>query len=128
MIVSHYDRPWSGRAKRERCRPHSLKHLSRYQRAAAGLVVKVLGLIKSAASNHRMLVGIRRRICMKLSIISFLCCGRASSINSLKGSLVPSSLFSPAMRGCLGMRDLFSSRETSSRPNSLYSDLVGDMH
>ena len=73
-------------------------------------------------------VGSRRRICAKLSIISFLCCVRASSINSLKGSPVPSSFFSPAMGGRLGVRELLSSRETSSRPNSLYSDLVGDMH
>jgi hypothetical protein len=73
-------------------------------------------------------VGSRRRICAKLSIISFLCCVRDSSSNILKGSHVPSSFFSPAMRGLLGMREIFSSRETSSRPNSLYPDLVGDMH
>ena len=73
-------------------------------------------------------VGSRRRICAKLSIISFLYCVRDSSINSLKGSPVPSYLFSPAMRGCLGVWEIFSSRETSSRPNSLYPNLVRDMH
>jgi hypothetical protein len=44
------------------------------------------------------LVGSRRRICVKLSIISFLCCMRIPQSNSLKGSPVPSYLFSPAMR------------------------------
>jgi hypothetical protein len=48
-------------------------------------------------------VGSRRRICAKISIISFLCCMRASSINNFKGSLVPSSFFSSSMRGHLGM-------------------------
>jgi len=33
-----------------------------------------------------------------------------------------------AMRGHLGVREILSSNETSSRPNSLYPDLVGDMH
>jgi hypothetical protein len=73
-------------------------------------------------------IGSRRRICVKLSIISFLCYVRDSSINSLKGCHVPSYLFYPTMRGHLGVRELFSSREISPRPNSLYSDLVGDMH
>jgi hypothetical protein len=73
-------------------------------------------------------VGSLQRICVKLSIILFLCCVRDSSINSLKGSPVPSSFFSPTMRCLLSVRDLFSSRETISRPNSLYSNLVGDMH
>ena len=73
-------------------------------------------------------VGSRRRICAKLSIISFLYCVWVSSRNILKGSPVPSSFFSPAMRGRLGVWDLFSSRERSSRPNYLYFDLVGDMH
>ena len=40
----------------------------------------------------------------------------------------PIIFFSLAMRGLLGMQEIFSSRETSSRPNSLYYDLVGDMH
>jgi hypothetical protein len=69
-----------------------------------------------------------RRICAKLSIILFLCCVRASSSNILKGYLVPSSFFSPATRGRSGVRELWSSRETSLRPNSLYSYFVGDMH
>jgi hypothetical protein len=73
-------------------------------------------------------IGSHRRICTKLSIISFLYCVRASSINNLKGSLVLSSFFSPTMGGHLGVQELLSSRETSSRPNSLYSDLVGDMN
>jgi hypothetical protein len=55
LIVSHYDRPWGGRAEKERRPPHSLKHLCRSQRVVAGLVVKVLGMSTSIASNHRML-------------------------------------------------------------------------
>ena len=73
-------------------------------------------------------VGSHQRICVKISIISFLCCVRDSSRNILKGSLVLSSFFSPSMEIFLGVREQFSSRETSSRPNSLYPDLVGDMH
>jgi len=73
-------------------------------------------------------VGSCRRICEKLSIILFLYCMRSSSINRLKGSPILSSFFSPSMRDRLGVREIFSSRETSSRPKSLYSDLVGDMH
>jgi hypothetical protein len=73
-------------------------------------------------------VGSCQRICTKLSIISFLCCMRDSSINIFKGSHLPSSFFSPTMRGRLGVREILSSRETSSRPMSLYSNLVGEMH
>jgi hypothetical protein len=73
-------------------------------------------------------VGSRQRICVKLSIISFLCCVRDSSSNILKGPLVPSYLFSPTMRGRFGVRDIFYSIETISRRNSLYPDLIGDMH
>jgi hypothetical protein len=73
-------------------------------------------------------VGSRRRICANISIISFLCCMRDSSSNILKGSPVPSSFFSSSMRARLCVREIFSSRETSSRPNYLYPDLVGDMH
>jgi hypothetical protein len=52
-------------------------------------------------------VGIHRRICAKLSIISFLCHVRASSRNILKGSPAPSYLFSSPMGFCrLGMTDL----------------------
>jgi hypothetical protein len=69
-----------------------------------------------------------RRICTKLSIIAFLCCVRDYSRIILKGSHVSSYFFSPTMRVRLGMREIWSSRETSSRPNSLYSELIGDMH
>jgi hypothetical protein len=44
-------------------------------------------------------MGNRRRICMKFSVISFLCCVRASSSNILIGSPAPSSFFSSPM-GC----------------------------
>jgi hypothetical protein len=74
------------------------------------------------------LFGSHRRICEKLSIISFLYRSRASSSNILKGYHVPSYLFFPAMDGFLGMLEHFSSRETISRPDSLYLDRVGDMH
>jgi hypothetical protein len=73
-------------------------------------------------------VGSHRRIYAKLSIISFFFCARDSSNNNLKGHAIPSYLFSPSMEGILGMREIVSSIETSSRPNSLYLDLVGDMH
>jgi hypothetical protein len=72
-------------------------------------------------------VGSRRRICTKLSIILFLCCMRYYLSNILKGSLVLPYLFSPSMRGILGMRYLLASRETSSRPNYLYPYLIRDM-
>ena len=73
-------------------------------------------------------VGSHQRIYSKLSIISFLCRARASSSNILMGSPAPSSIFSSAMRGGLVRRGRPSSSWTSSRPNSLYPDLVGDMH
>jgi hypothetical protein len=52
-------------------------------------------------------VGSHRRICAKLSIISFLCCVRDSLSNILTGYPVPSSLFSLSMRGYLGMQEFF---------------------
>jgi hypothetical protein len=54
--MSHYDSPRGGRAERERRPPHSLKHLSQSQRVVVGLIVRVLGLSTSAASNRRTLV------------------------------------------------------------------------
>jgi hypothetical protein len=74
------------------------------------------------------LVGSHRRICAKLSIISFLCRSRDSSRNILKGFHVPSYLFLCHGRFLRYAMRRFSSRETSSRPNSLYPDRVGDMH
>jgi hypothetical protein len=62
------------------------------------------------------------------AIISSLCHVRACSSNRLIGSSAPSFLFSSAIEGFLGVRERFSSRETSSRPNLIYSDLIGDMH
>jgi hypothetical protein len=56
------------------------------------------------------LVGSRRRICAKLSIISFLCRSRDSSSNILKGSRVLSYLFLPAMDNFLGMQEQLTSR------------------
>ena len=96
-------------------------------------ISKLTYTLKGVASLDRLLVqdalavaSIRRRIWVKLSIISFLCRSRASSSSDLIGSLAPSFLFSFAMGGSLGRREWLS--ETSSRLNSLYPDLVGDMH
>jgi hypothetical protein len=44
------------------------------------------------------------------------------------GSSAPSFLFSSTMGGRLGWKEWLSSRETSSIPNSLYPELIGDMH
>jgi hypothetical protein len=73
-------------------------------------------------------VGNDQRICAKLSNISFLCRARASSSNILKGSHVPSSLFSSPMSCCRAWHGRFCKDSTSSSPNSLYPNLVGDMH
>jgi hypothetical protein len=54
--VSHYDRPQVAVLSENECPQHSLKHLSRSQRDVAGLVVKVLKMSTSTASNHRMLI------------------------------------------------------------------------
>jgi len=43
-------------------------------------------------------------------------------------SSAPSFFFSSAMGGFLGEQERLSFRETISRPNFLYSDLIGDMH
>jgi hypothetical protein len=64
----------------------------------------------------------------KFSIISSLCRVRAFSSNKFIGSYALSFFFSSAMEGFLGMQERLSSRDTSSRPNFLHSDLVGDMH
>jgi hypothetical protein len=73
-------------------------------------------------------VGSRRRICVKLSIISFLCHARASSSNILIGSPAPSSFFSSPMGCCRARRDRSCNGSIGSSPNFLYPDLVGDMH
>ena len=80
--------------------------------------------------NEDAPVAINRNLRMwkKFSIISSLCRVRACSSNRLIGSSSSSILFSSAIEGFLGVRERLSSRETSSRPNLLYSDLVGDMH
>ena len=53
---------------------------------------------------------------------------RACSSNRLIEYYAPSFFFSFAMEGLLGIWERLSSRETSSIPNLLYLDLVGDMH
>jgi hypothetical protein len=73
-------------------------------------------------------VGIHRRICAKLSMISFLCCMRDSSRKILIRSPSPSSLFSSPM-GCFrSRRNRSCNGSIGSSPNFLYLDLVGDMH
>jgi hypothetical protein len=73
-------------------------------------------------------IGMQFRIWEKLSIISSLYRVRACSSNILIKLPSLSFLFSFSMEGFLGVREIFSSRETSSRPNLLYLDLVRDMH
>jgi hypothetical protein len=74
------------------------------------------------------LVGSRRSICGKFSIISFLCRARASSSNILIGYPAPSSFFASPMGCCQARRDRSGNGLISSSPNFLYLDLVGDMH
>jgi hypothetical protein len=73
-------------------------------------------------------VGNHRRICIKLSIISFLYHVRDSSRNILNGYPAPLSLFFSSM----GDRRVWQGRSCKgsigSSPNCLYPDLVGDMH
>jgi hypothetical protein len=64
----------------------------------------------------------------KISIISSLCHVRAFSSNRLIELSPLSFLFSSAIDGVLGVREILYSRETSLRPNLLYLDLVEDMH
>jgi hypothetical protein len=73
-------------------------------------------------------VGSCRRICAKLSIISFLCRVRASSSNILIGSPAPSSFFSSPMGFCRAWRDRSCNGSIGSSHNFLYPNLVGDMH
>jgi hypothetical protein len=73
-------------------------------------------------------MGNRRRICVKLSIISFLCHVRDSSSNILIGSPAPSYLFFSPMGCCRARRSRSSNGSIGSSPNFLYPDLVGDMH
>ena len=49
------------------------------------------------------------------------------SSNIFEGSPTPSSLFSSTMGGLLGLQGSSCKGSTSSSPNSLYPDLVGDM-
>ena len=58
----------------------------------------------------------------------FLYCAMDFASNNLMGSSSPPFLFSSTMGSILGWREKLSSRETSLRPNSLYLDLIGDMH
>jgi hypothetical protein len=74
------------------------------------------------------LVGSRRRIYAKLSIILFLFRTRASSRNILIGSPSPSSFVSSPMGCCQARRDRSGNGSIGSRPNFLYPDLIGDMH
>jgi hypothetical protein len=57
-----------------------------------------------------LIVGSHRRICTKISIISFLYWD--SLRNIWKGPPVPFHLFYSTMEGHFGVRELFSSRET----------------
>jgi hypothetical protein len=73
-------------------------------------------------------VGSHRRICVKLSIILFLCHARDSFNNILIASLGPSSLFSSPMGCYRARRDQNCNGSIGSSPNFLYPDLVKDMH
>jgi hypothetical protein len=73
-------------------------------------------------------MGSRRRICAKLSIISFLCHMRDSSANILIGSPTPSSFFSSLMGFCQARRSRSCNGLIGLSSNFLYPDLVGDMH
>jgi hypothetical protein len=73
-------------------------------------------------------VGSHRRICIKLSIILFLCHARASSSNILKGLFSPSSFFSSPMGFYRARRNRSCNDSIGSSPNFLYPDLVRDMH
>ena len=74
------------------------------------------------------LVGNRRRIYAKLSIISFLCHARDSSSNILIGYPTPSYLFLAPMGCCWARHDRSHNGSIGSSPNIFYPDLVRDMH
>ena len=74
------------------------------------------------------LVGSRRRICAKLSIILFLCCARDSSSNNLKGHTAPLTFLSSPKSCCQDRCNRSCKGSTGSISNFLYPDLVGDMH
>jgi len=82
---------------------------------------KLLDEDASPTNTHR---GIRK----KLSIISFLFHSRDSSRNSLKGYIYPPSLFYSTIKGHQGWKGQPCKGLASSSPNSLYFDLLGDMH
>jgi hypothetical protein len=69
-----------------------------------------------------------RRICVKLSIISFLFHARDSSRKILIGSPAPSYLFLCPMGCCWVEHKRSGNGSISLIPNFLYPDLVGDMH
>jgi hypothetical protein len=73
-------------------------------------------------------MGSRRRINENLSIIFFLCHARASLSKILKGYSIPSSLFLFTMGFFWAWHDRYGKGLTSSSPNFLYPNLVGDMH
>ena len=75
----------------------------------------------SPVSNHQ-------RICMKLSIISFLCHARTSLSNILIGYPAPSCLFLSPMGCCRVQHGRSSNESIGSSPNFFYPNLVGDMH
>jgi hypothetical protein len=74
------------------------------------------------------LVGSHRRICMKLSIISFFCRVRDSSSNILIGSPSPSSFFSSPMGCCRARCDRYYNGSFGLSPNFLYPYLIEGMH
>ena len=73
-------------------------------------------------------VGTHRRICAKLSIISFIFHARDSLSNILIGSPAPSSLFSSPMGFCRARRDRYCNGSIGLIPNFFYPYLLGDMH
>jgi hypothetical protein len=70
----------------------------------------------------------RPRICVKLSIISFICRAKASLSNNLKESPTLSTLISSTMRGHRDRQGQSYKGSTTSSPNSLFPEFVGDMH
>jgi hypothetical protein len=63
-----------------------------------------------------------------LSIISFICRAKASLRNNLKESPTLSTLISSKMRGHRDRQGHSYKGSTTSSPNSLFPEFVGDMH
>jgi hypothetical protein len=82
---------------------------------------------KCSLDEYASAFGSHRRICAKLSIISFLYRARDSLRNNLKGSTL-SSLFSSTMGGHYDRQGRSCKGSTTSSPNSLYPELVGYIH